>query len=223
MNILIIDDHPLARHGLASLLAGSRSDLVATCAHSHTHAHTQLAGDTPPDWLVLGLHAPCDLQCEFYRSLCGSSWMSRTVLWTAEATHPLLQPALDAGARGVIPKTASLMDTLAGLTAVFQGEVHVPARLIPPLRPTAAGTGPRTLSPRLRDVLSCLLRGTPNKVIARELGISDYTVKEYVSAVLAHHGVANRLELVLKIQTTASASQPTWAGLPDTPASPWTM
>ncbi len=223
MNILIIDDHPLARHGLAALLTGSRSDLTATCAHSHTHARAQLASATAPDWLVLGLQTPCDLQCEFFRFLCGSSWISRTVLWTAEPVFPLLQRALNDGARGVIPKTASLVDTLTGLAAAFQGDVHVPACWVPPMRPASTGAGARTLSPRLRDVLSCLLRGAPNKVIARELGISDYTVKEYVSTVLAHHGVASRLELVLKIQTTASASQPAWSVLPDTPASPWTM
>lgn len=69
----------------------------------------------------------------------------------------------------------------------------------------------RTLSPRLLEVEAQLLRGTPNKVIARELSLSDHTIKEYVSAVLAHHGVRNRLELVLHARNRTSATVAHWS------------
>ena len=68
------------------------------------------------------------------------------------------------------------------------------------LRETSmAETATRNLSPRLQQVQELLLRGAANKVIARSLNLSDHTVKEYVSSVLAFHGVANRLDLVLKL------------------------
>jgi DNA-binding NarL/FixJ family response regulator len=66
-------------------------------------------------------------------------------------------------------------------------------------RQSIADTPQRRLSPRLQQVQALLQRGAANKVIARELGLSDHTVKEYVSSVLAYHGVANRLELVLRL------------------------
>ncbi len=58
----------------------------------------------------------------------------------------------------------------------------------------------RGLSPRLAEILLHVLRGAPNKVIARDLGLSEHTAKEYISSILAFHGVRNRLELLLKLQ-----------------------
>lgn len=211
MNILIFDEHPLAAQGLASLLTQHWPGARTTLAHSVAQANAQLGGPHSPDWLLLGVHTPDDLKQDFFRWLLSSPWMRQTVLLTAESTHPLLQPALDAGLRGVIPLTAGAPEVLEAFAAVLRGEVHVPPRLIPPLRRTQATDEARPLSPRLRDVLRCLLRGTPNKLIARELGISEYTVKEYVSQLLAYHGVANRLELVLSLQASdprASAPMP---------------
>lgn len=71
------------------------------------------------------------------------------------------------------------------------------------------GTSGRPLSPRLLEVEALLMRATPNKLIARELGLSDHTIKEYVSAVLAHHGARNRLELVLRTLNINSPLSPT--------------
>ena len=102
--------------------------------------------------------------------------------------------------RSFIPKTADPALVLEGFTRILAGEFYVPPGLAAAVReaPTAPA-GVRGLSPRLRQVQELLLRGTPNKRIARELALSDHTVKEYVSSVLAFHGVVNRLELVLKL------------------------
>lgn len=67
-----------------------------------------------------------------------------------------------------------------------------------PRPPGPAAPAKRALSPRLSAVEAQLLRGMPNKLIARQLGLSDHTIKEYVSNVLAHHGVNNRLQLLLQ-------------------------
>jgi DNA-binding NarL/FixJ family response regulator len=90
---------------------------------------------------------------------------------------------------------------LDGFAAVRRGEVYLPPALTT-LRQQHHddAKAARVLSPRLREVLALVLRGASNKVIARQFGLSEYTVKEYMSSILAYHGVANRLELVLKLQ-----------------------
>jgi DNA-binding NarL/FixJ family response regulator len=107
---------------------------------------------------------------------------------------------LAAGARSFIPKTADPALVLQGFERILAGDFFVPLGLAVMLQATS-GTDETTrrLSPRLQQVLDLLLRGAANKVIARSLQLSDHTVKEYVSSVLTFHGVANRLELVLKL------------------------
>ena len=89
---------------------------------------------------------------------------------------------------------------LQGFERILAGDFFVPPGLAVMLQATS-GTDETTrrLSPRLQQVLDLLLRGAANKVIDRSLQLSDHTVKEYVSSVLTFHGVANRLELVLKL------------------------
>ena len=89
---------------------------------------------------------------------------------------------------------------LQGFDRILAGEFFVPSGLSTLLQDGAlADVASRPLSPRLQQVQELLLRGTPNKLISRSLSLSDHTVKEYVSSVLTYHGVANRLELVLKL------------------------
>ena len=124
------------------------------------------------------------------------------MLFRSEPEHRLIHTALAAGARGFIPKTAEPDVVLHGFAMVLSGEFYLPAALAEqmqhmPMDPAAA----RQMSPRLHQVQELLLRGVANKVIARELNLSAHTVKEYVSSVLAFHGVNSRLNLVLKLAT----------------------
>jgi DNA-binding NarL/FixJ family response regulator len=153
-----------------------------------------------PDWLFLDINLPDDPQHLLFAYLCDSAWIDHTVLISAEPEHRLIRTALAAGARGFIPKTADPALVLHGFERILAGEFFVPANLATLLQDdVAAGTAPRPLSPRLQQVQELLLRGTANKIISRSLNLSDHTVKEYVSSVLTYHGVANRLELVLKL------------------------
>lgn len=205
MNILIVDDHPLTCQGLAALLStGSPDEPVARQVHSvHTtaDARQRLAVEPSPDWLFLDIHLPDDPQRSFFHELCASDWAARTVLISAEVPHALVRQALGAGMRGFIPKSADPAMVLDGFAAVRRGEVYLPLSLAALMHqaPTEPAPG-RSLSPRLREVLGLVLRGASNKVIARHFGLSEYTVKEYMSSILAYHGVGNRLELVLKLQ-----------------------
>ncbi|MBP8286335.1 MAG: response regulator transcription factor [Rhodoferax sp.] len=200
MNILIVDDHPLTCQGLAALLQATQPQVQVHSAYSAEQAREALRRLPAPDWVFLDINLPDDPQHQLFAYLCDSPWIDHTVLISAEPEHRLVRSALAAGARGFIPKTADPALVLQGFERVLAGEFFVPPELAVMLQATnAAEESVRRLSPRLQQVQDLLLRGAANKVIARSLQLSDHTVKEYVSSVLTFHGVANRLELVLKL------------------------
>ena len=200
MNILIVDDHPLTCQGLAALLSATQPLAQVQSAYSAEQARAALRRLPAPDWLFLDINLPDDPQHLLFSYLCDSAWIDHTVLISAEPEHRLIRTALAAGARGFIPKTADPALVLRGFEKILAGEFFVPPELAVKLHSsTSTESTTRNLSPRLQQVQELLLRGTANKIIARNLNLSDHTVKEYVSSVLTFHDVANRLELVLKL------------------------
>lgn len=205
MNILIVDDHPLTCQGLAALLgaaaAGDSTPRHVHSVHDTAQARRHLAHMPVTDWVFLDINLPDDPTRSFFHELCASDWAARTVLISAEVPHGLVRQALGAGMRGFIPKSAEPDVVLAGFEAVRRGQVYLPPTLAALMHGAPPEPQPgRSLSPRLREVLGLVLRGASNKVIARHFGLSEYTIKEYMSSILAYHGVANRLELVLKLK-----------------------
>jgi two-component system nitrate/nitrite response regulator NarL len=198
MNILIVDDHPLTCHGLAALLSATQPGARVQSAYSASQARLALQKLPRPDWIFLDINLPDDPQHELFQGLCESTWIDHTVLISADPQHRLIRRALAAGVRGFIPKTADPELVLNGFACILAGEFYVPPALAAQLR-CGVNSDSRPLSPRLQQVQELLLRGTANKLMARQLGLSDHTVKEYVSSVLTFHGAANRLELVLKL------------------------
>jgi two-component system nitrate/nitrite response regulator NarL len=202
MNILIVDDHPLTCQGLASLMQATQKNAHVRSVHSAALAREALGDPQSPDWIFLDIHLPDDPEKLFFHEICAQHWIEKTVLISAQPEHQLIRTALAAGARGFIPKTAEPHVVLQGFAMVLSGEFYLPAPLAEQLQNMPPDTSAeRPMSPRLAQVQELLLRGAANKVIARELNLSAHTVKEYVSSVLAFHGVNSRLNLVLKLST----------------------
>ena len=108
--------------------------------------------------------------------------------------------ALSTGISGFVPKTDSPVLFLQALRTVRAGGVYIPSRTLgdfqngqPP--PTLGTSG---LTPRQLDVLRLLLKGAPNKLIARELGLTEGTVKVHIAAILRALQVRNRTEAVVR-------------------------
>lgn len=206
MNILIIDDHPLTCQGLAALLAATQPASRVQSVYSAEQARTALQRLPAPDWIFLDINLPDDPQNQLFKSLCETHWIDHTVLISADPEHRLIRTALAVGARGFIPKTADPELVLNGFSRILAGEFYVPPALATMLHNSdLQDVVPRSLSPRLQQVQALLLRGTSNKLMARQLGLSDHTVKEYVSSVLTFHAVANRLDLLLKFSGEQSS------------------
>ena len=203
MHILIIDDHPLTCQGLAALLASRHGAAVVRAANTAADARLAFQQTPQPDWVFLDIKLQDDPSHSLFHELCNTPWIDRTILISAEPEHRLIRTALASGARGFIPKAAAPEQVLHGFAAILAGDFYMPPEVaahVQQLQTPAANTAPlRGLSPRLSQVQDMLLRGAPNKLIAKDLSLSAHTVKEYVSSVLAFHGVHSRLELVLKL------------------------
>lgn len=209
MHILIIDDHPLTGQGLAALLSANAPDAKVECVHNASNARTRLERPPTPDWLFLDIQLPDDPRRSLLETLSEGPLAARTILMSAADNLPVIRSAMANGVRGFIPKSADPAMVLEGFSRIRSGQVYLPPAMSSALseRTSPAGEG-RGLSPRLAEILQHVLRGAPNKVIARDLGLSEHTVKEYISSILAFHGVRNRLELVLKLQGTPMTDDP---------------
>jgi two-component system nitrate/nitrite response regulator NarL len=195
MRILIVDDHPLTCNGLRLLLQAAYPAASIATVHGAAAARQALAGTPTHDWIFLDIELPDDPQRLLYASLSDPARAGTTILISAQCHATLIRDGLLAGMRGFIPKSADPAIVLDGVRRIFSGDVYLPPDF-PPL--PAAVTAQRPLTLRQQQVLELLLKGYANKVIARELDLTLNTVKEYVSVLLKIHGVASRLELILK-------------------------
>jgi two-component system, NarL family, nitrate/nitrite response regulator NarL len=226
MRILIIDDHPLTCNGLRLLLGaaypGARIDAhhAAATANAAIEQSINTPANASPgasagavtgqpdayDWIFLDIGLPDDPERRLLNRLSAAPFAARTVLISAEVVIDVVRKALRAGMRGFIPKSADPALVLDGVQKIFSGEVYLPPDLAsasafaPEGQDAKAQEGERHLTPRQRQVLALILKGCPNKTIARELDLTLNTVKEYVSVLLRLHGVSTRLELVLKLR-----------------------
>ena len=190
MQVLIVDDHPITCEGLKSLLQvsypGSRiearqsADGLAACVQDW-------------DYVFLDMHLP-DSNCQdLLRAM--APWLARVILISAAPEADVVEFARQQGARGLLLKNADVGHILDGFRRIQAGEsVFDDTSALSGGRhlPTSALTG------RQHDVYAAVVSGLSNKQIARKLGISEFTVKEHVTAILAVYGVRNRMELVLQ-------------------------
>lgn len=197
MRILIVDDHDLFRKGLRLLLSGFDPELVIMEAADCTQA-TALSGE-PFDLVLLDLHMPGMSGLDALHSLRPSFESSPIVVLSGEDDPRQVRRAIDAGAAGFIPKSSTPDVMRSALRLVLADEVYLPAVALKGIEDEAGAAPGRlaeTLSDRQVEVLRKAVQGKANKVIARELGISEGTVKAHLSAAFRALGVRNRTEAV---------------------------
>jgi DNA-binding NarL/FixJ family response regulator len=204
MKILVIDDHPLIQEALQHVLKALDPALDLMQAHDASDAHAALSREPDTDLIVLDLTLPGSDGFVLLTEL-RQEWPAMPVL-VLSATHDrrTVERALDLGAMGFIPKTANTRVLLDALRLVLSGGVYVPnespgvaaaLRLPrPAMKPEQLG-----LTVRQSDVLKLLVEGKPNKLICRDLRLSEGTVKVHVSAILRALNVRNRTQVVIEL------------------------
>lgn len=193
MRLLIIDDHPMTCAGLKSLLQACYPGAVIDTLHT-LHAPPLDNRIAQADFLFLDMHLPGIEFPAVLEALAGH--LHRVILISASPEPSAVALARSLGVRGLLLKNADVSAVLEGFQRIQAGEaVFDDANASP-----HAWSRP-LLTRRQEEVLKALLAGLSNKQIARELDISEHTVKEHVSAILMAFGARNRLELVLACQT----------------------
>jgi DNA-binding NarL/FixJ family response regulator len=190
MKILLIDDHALFRQGLKALLLPLDSELeldeAGTCAEALDHATNHVY-----DLVLLDLKMPGQSGLDALAALRAAIPATPIVVLSGEDDPYTIRGAIEGGAMGFIPKSSSQELLIQALRLVLAKGVYLPATALDGVDANLPGITPRQL-----EVLRYVIHGLPNKVIARELNISDWTVKQHVSEVLHRLGVRNRTEAV---------------------------
>lgn len=193
MKILLADDHALFREGMRHVLAGL--DAGATLLEASNYCETQslIANHPDIDLALVDLRMPgFDGIGSLEQLMENTGGLPVVVLSASEDAHEI-EKVLAAGAMGFIPKREASEVALGALRLVLAGGIYVPPCLI---RPGPGTTARHRLSPRQQEVLGALVAGKPNKRIARELAVTEATVKAHVAAILRLLGVTNRTEAV---------------------------
>lgn len=194
VRVFLVDDHPVVRAGLATLLAGDRVRVVGQ-AGSGEEALAYLPQARPDVVLMdLRLGAGMDGVATTERLLATPDAPAVLILTTYDTDADIIR-AVEAGAAGYLLKDAPLEAILAAVEAAARGETvlapGVAERLVTALRrPHAA------LSDREVDVLRALAKGSTNRAIARALFISEATVKTHLVHIFEKLGVDNRTAAV---------------------------
>ncbi len=203
MNVMLVDDHALFRDGVALMLQVIAAEVVVIHAKSCEQAMERLDEGAAPALILLDLGLPGAGGLDARWRLRDRVDNAAIVVLSGSDDHLLAHACIDAGAMGFIHKGSDSRSMIAALRQVLAGAVVLP--VLPVLaegEATLAGPNPLhgALTPRQREVLARLIKGKPNKAIARELGINDSTVKSHVTAVLLALGVNNRTEAVYAVR-----------------------
>jgi len=200
MKILIVDDHPLILHALAQVLPQLDPGLEVLGASDRVATLTLLARHPDCALVLLDLTLPGARGLDLLAELRRDRPLLPIVVLSATHDSATVGAAIAAGARGFIAKTASPQALLDAIETVLSGGRHVTAdQRAAPRRIKGIPVDILGLTQRQSDVLLLLLEGKPNKLICRDLRLSEGTVKVHVSAILRALNVHSRSQAIVEL------------------------
>ncbi|OLT01639.1 DNA-binding response regulator [Pseudonocardia sp. CNS-004] len=195
--VMVVDDHPVVRDGVALLLRNDPALVVVGSAESG-RAALERAAEWHPDLVLLDLRLPDMLAPEVVSGLRVAVPAARVVVFTAHGDHHGVQAALDAGAHGALLKDAAVTDLVAALRRVLRGERVCDPRMAPDAAPGRSALARSGLTRREYEVLRLAAQGRTNPEIAETTGLARNTVKTYLQSALHKLGARNRVEAIGK-------------------------
>ena len=226
MKVLLVDDHPLVLTALQAVIQRVDRDITVVGVDSAAAARREMSEHADYELVLLDL-ALGDADGFAVLAELRQAWpaVPVVVVSASELASDVIR-AIDLGAMGFVPKSSSHAELHEALAMVMAGSMYVPPSMLgldfARHRAAAAGAGVPApaalgaaarpephqqvrslealgLTPRQTEVLGLLLQGLPNKLIARQLGLSVETVKDHVAAVLRTLNVASRTQAVLAV------------------------
>lgn len=203
IRIVIADDHPLYREGVARSLSDDAELLVVGQAQDADGA-VDLTRRLEPDLLLLDISMPGGGGIAALRAVTALPKPPRVAMLTASEEDEDVMQALRAGAQGYILKGVGSRELLALVKDLARGQSYVSptlaARILNAMRTTAAAKAAdpmEDLSKREEDILRLVAEGKSNKEIGRLLDLQEKTVKHYMTSILQKLHVRNRVEAAL--------------------------
>jgi DNA-binding NarL/FixJ family response regulator len=198
--VLIVDDHPVFREGLAGLL-GTLDDVEITGSVGTADEALEVVGQSPPDVVLMDLNLPGASGVEATRQVLELSPSTAVLVITMVDDDDSVLAALRAGARGYVLKGASAEEISAAIRTVEAGGAvfgaAIASRLAAqPTRPARGGVEP-PLTLRESEILTMLADGISNKQIAGALNVSIKTVQNHVSRILDKLQATDRTQAAL--------------------------
>jgi len=202
MKILIVDDHALFREGLCHVLNVLDEQVTILQAGNYDSAMQQVSEHTDLDMVLLDLCIPGKDGFITLTTFVEKYPALPVVILSGSNQRKDIQRSLDSGAVGYIPKDTTSIVMLNALRLILSGGTYVPQLLAQKNKmnspPTEADS--LDLTPRQLQVLSLLIKGDSNKVIARKMELAEGTIKMHVTSILKCLDVSNRTQAVVAAQ-----------------------
>lgn len=203
IRIVLVDDHPLFREGVAYTLA-AQADMTVVAQGENGAEAARLVETCAPDVLLLDLNIPGG-GIEAARAIAAAHPSTRIIMLTASVDEDDLAAAMAAGARGYILKGVAARELVSIVRRVHGGEGYVAPALAASLLSGRGRRPPATpppdplaaLTERERQILDLVAAGLSNKEVAAQLHLSEKTVKHYMTIIMEKLGVRNRVEAAL--------------------------
>lgn len=197
MKILIVDDHKVVRDGLRFMLSDNPDIEVAGEADS-AEAMFETIADEPIDIVLLDIRMDGMTGLDALSRMATDYPQIRVLMLSMHDQPGYVRRAVELGAAGYLLKSAGRDEVIAAIGAVSVGETYIQGSLVEPLLAEVTRTQGRSgrLSPREQQVLQQIADGMENKQIAKDLGLSEATVKTYLRGVFERLDVSSRAEAV---------------------------
>jgi DNA-binding NarL/FixJ family response regulator len=200
IRVLIAEDHALVRNGLQQLL-GTAPDIEIVGAASDGEQAVAMAVEQLPDVVLMDLEMPNVDGIRATAEIGAKVASARVVILTSFSDRERIMAALDAGAIGYMLKDVEPEALLRGVRAAAHGDSPLDPKVASAIVTARREARPGAeLSDRQLAVLALVASGKPNKLIARDLGISQNTVKAHMTAIFQTLGVSDRTQAALWAQ-----------------------
>ncbi|MEE8485830.1 MAG: response regulator transcription factor [Acidimicrobiia bacterium] len=197
MRILIVDDHKVVRDGIRYMLSDAPDiEIVGEAGSAETMF--EIIDKDPLDVVLLDIRMEGMTGLDALSRIAADFPQIRVLMLSMHDQPGYVRRAIELGASGYLLKSAGRDEILAAISAVSEGDTYIQSSLMEPLLAAVKGAPRQTgrLSPRENQVLQLIANGSENKQIARELGLSEATVKTYIRGVFDRLDVSSRAEAV---------------------------
>jgi len=209
--VLIADDHPLYRDALRAIVPQALPNAQMAEAGCQKEALDSVASDSAFDLIVLDLNLPGATGLSCLRHLREVAQLTPIMVVSGNDDPATMRDVVLAGATGYVPKSSPRQVLIDAIRVIMGGGTYLPTAAVLALRqahspnaPPARAAASDDLTQRQKKVLELLAEGLSNKHIARELQISEITVKAHVSLILKKLGVQNRVQAAMEARKLLS-------------------